>query len=243
VIGSRPGYAGWVRNERGARVARGSAIAVFATLAASLAHTLGGGLPPGPLAIVLALAFSVPFAVAMVGRRVAARAGGARAAIAAVGAQLALHACYSLGAGAGGPTRLRVTDASGGTRSSLMDGHSHGIAGVVDSAPGAASALAQATEPASVAAHAGHPGAVMLLTHVIAAVLTVAFIARADRVVAAVATTARGIHLSWLLTLEPSPSPGRAAHRPDTDPVIGVRRDRQLFSLRRRGPPLAGAAA
>ena len=240
-----------MRNERGARVARGSAIAVFATLTASLAHTLGGGLPPGPLAIVLALAFSVPFAIALVGRRVAARAGGARSAIAAVGAQLALHALYSLGAGAGGSARFRVTEASGGTRSSITDVHAHGIAdvdsagiaGVVDSVSGAASALARPAESAGVAAHAGHPAAAMLLTHVAAAVLTVAFIALADRVVAAVVTTARGLRLSWLLTLEPGASRGCAEHRPDTDRVIGVRRDRRLFSLRRRGPPLAGAAA
>ena len=54
---------------RGARAARGAAVAVFATFVASLAHTIGGGALPGPVAVLVALAFSTPLAVLLAGAR------------------------------------------------------------------------------------------------------------------------------------------------------------------------------
>lgn len=68
-------------------------MAVFATFVASLAHTLGGGAPPGPLAWAVALAFSVPLAMAVTGTR----ARLMRTAVAALVAQLALHLTYAMG--------------------------------------------------------------------------------------------------------------------------------------------------
>lgn len=56
-----------VHIERASRALRGSLVALAATLLASLAHTIGGGAPPGALSLVVALAFSVPFGIAMVG--------------------------------------------------------------------------------------------------------------------------------------------------------------------------------
>lgn len=69
-------------------------MAVFATFVASLAHTLGGGSPPGPVALMVALAFSVPLAMALAG----SRARLVRTAVSAVVAQAALHLTYALGA-------------------------------------------------------------------------------------------------------------------------------------------------
>lgn len=68
-------------------------MAVFATFVASLAHTAGGGAPPGPVALLVALAFSVPIAMALAG----ARARLVRTSISALIAQAALHLCYALG--------------------------------------------------------------------------------------------------------------------------------------------------
>lgn len=71
-------------------------MAVFATWVASLAHTLGGGSPPGPLALMVALAFSVPLAMALTGDR----ARLVRTAASAIAAQAALHLTYAMGGAA-----------------------------------------------------------------------------------------------------------------------------------------------
>ena len=81
---------------RGVRAARGAAIAVFATFVASLAHTVGGGTPPGPVALLVALAFSAPLAMLLTG----ARARLVRTAAAALVAQAALHLTYAMGGAA-----------------------------------------------------------------------------------------------------------------------------------------------
>src|SRR5215207_9438006 len=78
---------------RGARAARGAAIAVFATFVASLAHAVGGGAVPGPVAVLVALAFSAPLAMLLAG----ARARLLRTSISALVAQATLHLCYALG--------------------------------------------------------------------------------------------------------------------------------------------------
>ena len=69
-------------------------MAVFATFVASLAHTIGGGAPPGPVALAVALAFSAPFAMALSG----ARARMLRTAVSALVAQGVLHLTYAIGA-------------------------------------------------------------------------------------------------------------------------------------------------
>ena len=66
---------------------------MFATFVASLAHTLGGGTPPGPLALLVALAFSAPLAMLLAD----ARARPVRTAVSALVAQAALHLCYAMG--------------------------------------------------------------------------------------------------------------------------------------------------
>ncbi len=68
-------------------------MAVFATFVASLAHTIGGGAPPGPVALAVALAFSAPLAMALSG----ARARMLRTAVSALIAQGVLHLTYAIG--------------------------------------------------------------------------------------------------------------------------------------------------
>ena len=81
---------------RWSRVARGGAVAAFATLVAALSHTLGGGTPPGVLAIALSMAFSVILCIAVAGRRLTL----ARTTVAVAAAQFALHTLYSVQGGA-----------------------------------------------------------------------------------------------------------------------------------------------
>ncbi len=72
------------------------AIAALATFVASLAHTVGGGTPPGPVAIALAIAFSTPLAMLLTG----GRARLLRTSVAALISQSALHLCYAIVGGA-----------------------------------------------------------------------------------------------------------------------------------------------
>ncbi len=77
---------------RWARVAQGAAIASFATFVAALSHTVGGGTPPGLLAVVLSMAFSTLLCLTVAGGRLTL----ARTVIAVAATQFALHALYSV---------------------------------------------------------------------------------------------------------------------------------------------------
>jgi hypothetical protein len=149
---------------RGARAARGAAIAAFAAFVAALAHTVGGGATPGPMALVVAIGFATPLAVLVTGPR----ARLLRTTVAAGIAQASLHLCYALGGAA--PATTASADASG-----AHAGH-------------AASVQLDALAGAAVVDH-GH--ALMPVAHLVAAVLTVAALALADRVVDAVGRTVR----------------------------------------------------
>ena len=85
---------------RWVRVAQGAAVAAFATFVAALSHTVGGGTPPGALAVVLSMAFSVLLCITVVGGRLTL----GRTVIAVAATQFALHALYSVQGAA--PTAL-----------------------------------------------------------------------------------------------------------------------------------------
>jgi hypothetical protein len=197
---------------------RGAAVAAFATLVASLAHTVGGGTPPGPLALVLALAFSVPLAMVLIGQR----SSLPRTAATALAAQAALHLLYALGAGGAGPA-------------ASVDPHvTH-----------AGSTLP--IELATLTVDHGHAAA-MPVAHIVAAALTVTMLAMYGRAAAAVRLASvalvRGVRmLASVLRGVPVPTaPGlvrpvdRRAAPPN--PAVLV-----LSSLRHRGPPWASSAA
>ncbi|GAA2036451.1 hypothetical protein GCM10009819_21320 [Agromyces tropicus] len=202
-------------SSRGARVARGAAIAAFAVLAASLAHTVGGGRPPGMLAIVLALAFGTPIAMVLVGRRTTRL----RAAAAALAAQVLLHVLYALGSpttGVAGAVDPHALHAGGTIPLDLFVAVDHG--------------------------HAGMPVAHVVAAALTLAFLSA--LDRSAALVAAVAAAlAHGIRfLGRVLGDAPAPVPAvaRPVERRDGTPDLGIR---LLSSLRHRGPPAALVAA
>jgi hypothetical protein len=170
---------------------------------------------------VLSLAFSVPLAMVLTGRRMSLP----RASAAALVAQAALHLLYSLGTGGAGGIGAR------------------GSAGAHAAHAGPASTF----EPAVLAVDHGHVVA-MPIAHLVAAALTVAMLAMYARAVAAVglafAAVVRGVRLlvSVLTGLPVPAAPGHA--RPVTrreappNPAVLI-----LSSLRHRGPPMASSAA
>ena len=205
---------------RGARAARGAAVAVFATFVASLAHTVGGGALPGPVAVLVALAFSTPLAVVLTGARMRLL----RTSAAALIAQAALHLLYAMGG-----------SRTAGPADPGLAGHAGHAASAIDLA---------AAAPMVDHGHA----AFMPLAHVVAAALTVAFLATADRAMAAIAvafgTAVRSIRLV-IAVLGGLPVPTRpgtlaATIHPDVSPN---RETLLLSSLRHRGPPVQVFAA
>lgn len=89
---------GGLMSTRSARVSRGLAAAVFATIAAAVSHTLAGGDAPSTVGLVLALAFSAMVSIALTGRRLSLP----RLAAAVVSSQFAFHTLFgTMGAGSG----------------------------------------------------------------------------------------------------------------------------------------------
>jgi hypothetical protein len=206
---------------RGARAARGAAIAAFAVLVASLAHTVGGGTPPGVLALVLSLAFSAPLAMALSGERMSLT----RASIAALAAQAALHLLYALGTPSAGPAASVSAHAA----------HGPGIPVRID-----------AVGLAVVVDH-GH-ALTMPVAHVVAAALTVAMLAALGRAAAAVSvafgTAVRGVRLLAAVLAGPVVAPALRhvvpSNRAREAPALGLV---LLSTLRHRGPPSSIVAA
>ena len=137
---------------------------MFATFVASLAHTVGGGAPPGPVAIAVALALSTPLAMLVTG----ARTRLVRAAIAALVAQAALHLCYALGSAS-------PTSAAPG-----LAGHGGHVAPL-------------ATGGLQLPVSVDHGHAWMPLAHALAAAATVAVLVVVDRAFAAIARVVREV--------------------------------------------------
>ncbi|MDR6906534.1 hypothetical protein J2X63_002220 [Agromyces sp. 3263] len=206
---------------RGARAIRGTAVAVFATFVASLAHTLGGGTPPGPVALLIALAFSVPLAMLVTG----ARARLARTIVAALVAQASLHLCYALGSA--GPIAPSGGHA-GGVGSAGHAGHA-----------GRATVTHTLTMPPGVALDHGH--AWMPLAHLVAAAITVLALVSANRAVAAVVSAV--LALVRRLTSVPVPVDARPRRQPADAAVRRLLSLPLLASIGSRGPPVAALAA
>lgn len=210
---------------RGARTARGAAIAAFATLVASLAHTVGGGAPPGPVAILLALAFSLPLAMLLAGPAVAARVRLARTSISALVAQAALHFCYALGA-ASVAIPIATTAHTGHAEHAGPQG----------------SGIAMPIDAAMAAPVVDHGHALMPFAHLVAAALTVVALALADNVFDALHRCVR--MLVQRLTSLPTPAVVVPLRSVDVvvDPprLVGVHLRSALWS---RGPPAMVAAS
>ncbi|WP_395245648.1 hypothetical protein ACGGZK_07495 [Agromyces sp. MMS24-K17] len=212
---------------RRARVARGAAVAAFAAFTAALAHTVGGGHAPGPLAIVLALAFATPLAMLLAGP-VAGRARLVATSASAVATQAALHLLYAVGLGG-----AAAGTASGGASAVGSGGAGHGSHD--------ASASWSLIADAAPAVDHGH--ALMPVSHLVAAALTVAALAVADRAFDALARVVR-VAVARLVTLRiplarmPSRVRLRAVRR-----VRALRAAHDVAAQWYRGPPAAVPAA
>lgn len=205
--------------DRGAQVRRALAVVGTAIVSASLAHTIGGGAPPGVVTIALALALSAPFAMVVVG----GRQSTSRAAFSAIGAQLALHALYSLTPRAG---TVVVTPAHGAGQP-----HQHGADTAI---------LFSAGAPA----HDEHFGPAMLVAHSVAALLTIFAVALADRMHDAVRFAARGVDIARIVLTAPLVRPLSAHVSPAAPRVVGPDASSLLCTaLRYRGPPRQPHAA
>lgn len=201
---------------RWARVARGGAIAAFATFVAAVSHTVGGGSAPGALAVALSFAFSALLCIAVVG----ARLSPVRTVIAVAITQFALHALYSVqGAGAAaGPAAVH-------------EGAHHHAALELPLAPASASPFAY--------------DASMLVTHVLAVVVTVLAIRHGD---AALRSALRATVLAVASVLPAMPAldvrtPGSVRRAGwslrSPRPLAGIL---HLSVMRHRGPPQVVAA-
>lgn len=170
-------------------MARGAAVAAFAVFTAALAHTVGGGHAPGPLAIILALAFATPPAMLLAGP-VAGRARFAATSVSAIATQAALHLLYAVGLGSVGSGGV----GSGGVGSGGVGSGTAGSGASVSAALGGHASHDAAASWSLVAGGApviDHGHALMPVAHLVSAALTVVALAVADRAFDAVGQVVR----------------------------------------------------
>ncbi|PZQ88218.1 MAG: hypothetical protein DI534_12195 [Leifsonia xyli] len=196
---------------RAARLLRGMLLGGVATLLAAASHLAGGGPAPSPIALVLGGVFATAVGTIAVGRRVAGRPLGLiRTAVAVAIAQLAFHLAFSL-------------LGTGATVSSTGAHHNRMFALVADPA----SAVTQG-------------GGGMWLAHLVAGVLTVAYLRRLEGRVWAILARLGGFLVRSLGIRIPSPTgrpAARAAQHLGGHAVTALR-----DAITRRGPPRVACA-
>ncbi|ROS51574.1 hypothetical protein [Frigoribacterium sp. PhB24] len=198
---------------RAERFARGWVIAGASTLVAAFSHVAGGGMQPGALGVVLALAVAVPVSIALAGVHLST----VRLAVAVALSQVAFHLLFSLGASDGGGA-----SASGGHHSALV------ISTIADGA------VSGGVGPAMVMG-----GPAMWLAHALAAVITVVALRRGEGAAwALVRLAVRGLGVARLLTAGHLPE-APVVRRPPTSGGVRPRPPgrRHLTARPRRGPP------
>ena len=188
---------------RGERLARGWLVGAFATGVAAVSHTLAGGYHPDPLGLIVGVVFAGMLGTLAIGRRPSLP----RLAIAVTGGQLAFHLLF---------TFLQVSGPAGPmTRGMHME-------------------MPAVAPTAAAHDHLGHLGdPTMWLGHVIAGVLTIWFLRRAER---AVWGMLRRLVVRILLVVRPAPV-ARAVAAPLARPRV-LRPGRHVATLPLRGPPL-----
>jgi hypothetical protein len=145
------------------RALRGASASGVATLLAAVSHTIGGGAAPAPaLVAAMAAVLTLP-AMLLMGSR---HGGILRLIVTVCAAQAAFHTVFFA---LGSPTATTVAPHAG---------HDHA---------GMLAALLASTDPGGAALP---PDGAMLLTHAIAAALTIAVLHRGERVVRAIAAWA-----------------------------------------------------
>ncbi|MGK9147160.1 hypothetical protein KXS11_05990 [Plantibacter flavus] len=144
---------------RSTRTLRGVVAAAFSTFVALLSHVAGGGSMPGVLGLVVPLMFSTLVCVLLAGRRLSI----VRLSLSVAVSQVLFHTLFVLGA------------AQGSASTAMPSGHA---------AHGAHVTLDASSMPMM---HDGHAGAGMWFAHVIAGLVTIAALHRAETLLSTVA--------------------------------------------------------
>ncbi|OII22442.1 hypothetical protein [Frigoribacterium sp. MCBA15_019] len=198
---------------RAERFARGWLTAGASTLVAAFSHVAGGGMQPGVLGVVLALAVAVPVSIALAGVHLST----VRLAVAVALSQVAFHLLFSLGAEGGGGA-----SATGGHHSALV-----------------ISTAADGSVSGAVAGAMVMGGPAMWLAHALAAVITIVALRRGEGAAwALVRLAVRGLAVARLLTAGHRPEVP-VVRRPQTPTDVRPRPPgrRHLTARPRRGPP------
>lgn len=195
---------------RGARVARGVVAAVAATATAAASHTLAGAEAPAPAILALATAFAAVVCVLLSGRTLSL----ARLAVSVLLSQLAYHSLF-LVTGSGGD--VSVVGATAG-------GHFHG-GGTVELVAGSAG-------------HSAHTP-LMLVSHLVAALVTVAALRHAERVFWTLGSAVLRVVVRLVARASAllEPLAASVAVLGAVEPSAPRALDAVLRTLRHRGPP------
>ena len=198
---------------RRARTARGVVAAVAATATAAASHTLAGAEAPAPAILALATAFAAVVCVLLSGRTLSL----ARLAVAVLLSQLAYHSLF-LVTGIGGD--VSVVGATAG-------GHFHG-SGTVELVAGGAGG----------AGHSAHTP-LMLVSHLVAALVTVAALRHAERVFWTLGTAVLRVVVRLVARASAllEPLAASVAVLGAVEPSAPRALDAVLRTLRHRGPP------
>lgn len=195
-------------SSRGGRVARGLAAASFATFVAALFHVAGGGAPPSALALTLSLTFSGLACIALAGKKTSWWRLAGSVGI----SQFSFHALFSLspsGSFVGATEHVHA-----GSHLTLVPGRD------------------------SSAMTMSHDGAVMWVSHVGAALVTIAAIRYGERCFRAVCEfTAFQIRLLFSGAIVGPVRVELRRARIETSPVTVPAPAVLLGQLRHRGPP------
>jgi hypothetical protein len=158
-------------SSRATRVVRGLSAAAIALFVAALSHVAAGGGAPGQAGTALAAAFAAIVCIALAGRRLSVT----RLTIAVVTSQFVFHLLFGVGSGSGSGLSVTTSQHHGRTVSTLVP-----------------DALAAA--PVAPTGHL-HDSPWMWLAHGVAAVITVALLARGENVARRLLAIAR--HRLW----------------------------------------------
>ncbi|NQX05709.1 hypothetical protein HQQ82_10585 [Rathayibacter sp. VKM Ac-2856] len=200
---------------RGARVARGVVAAVAATATAAASHTLAGAEAPAPAILALATAFAAVVCVLLSGRTLSL----ARLAVSVLLSQLAYHSLFLVTGGGGD---VSVVGATAG-------GHFHG-SGTVELVAGGAALDS--------AGHSAHTP-LMLVSHLVAALVTVAALRHAERVFWTLGTAVLRVVVRLVARASAllEPLAASVAVLGAVEPSAPRALDAVLRTLRHRGPP------
>lgn len=208
---------------------RGTGAAAIATFAALFAHVIGGGAIPGPLGIAVPLLLSLVVCVLLAGRAPSLW----RLSASVTASQTLFHALFVLG-----------TPVAAGARTTLpsMPHHHHSGAQLTAVPEAAASAAARSVARASEHTLALlHGDLTMWVSHLVAAVVTILFLARGEQAIHRLRTLAERF-AGWLGSQVPAPLhltvvPRSTAVRAVEASGWSILSQLQGSSLQRRGPP------